>query len=199
MASFVRHASPFAETEKPPPPVVLLLQQTDLNMHTSTGLMIHEDLGSLVPSAKKTVVFAQALDQEHTYPPPPIFEDLIPAPQMLTRKIIEKHDAWQVGERKTALIKTTVHALVDKLLDTTKSLSDQDTGLLREVFRQAAQMHPNLLQYEKDWATRCIVQARLKATSSNASNKAAKEAIAGVADLMHNGRLVVLCTIPLNQ
>ncbi|KAJ7924676.1 hypothetical protein B0H13DRAFT_2315192 [Mycena leptocephala] len=152
MASFVHYASPFAETEKPPPPVVLLLLQTDLNVHTSTGLLIHEDLEHLVPSAKKTVV-----------------------PAMLTRKILEHHDAWEGGEHETVIIKTTVHALVDKLLDTTKSLSDQDRELVQEVYRQAAQMHPDLRKYENDWATRCIVQARLKATSSNASNKAAKE------------------------
>ncbi|KAJ7939301.1 hypothetical protein B0H13DRAFT_2301058 [Mycena leptocephala] len=121
MASFVHYASPFAETEKPPPPVVLLLLQTDLNVHTSTGLLIHEDLEHLVPSAKKTVV-----------------------PAMLTRKILEHHDAWEGGERETIIIKTTVHALVDKLLDTTKSLSDQDRELVQEVYRQAAQMHPDL-------------------------------------------------------
>jgi hypothetical protein len=103
MASFVHYASPFAETEKPPPPVVLLLLQTDLNVHTSTGLLIHEDLEHLVPSAKKTVVFAPAV--QHTYPPPPIFEHTIPAPAMLTRKILEHHDAWEGGERETVIIK----------------------------------------------------------------------------------------------
>jgi hypothetical protein len=152
MASVVRYASPFAETEKPPPPVVLLLLQTDLNVHTSTGLVIHEDLEHPVPSAKKTVVFAPVL--QHTYPPPPIFEDVIPTPTMLTRKIIEHHEAWEGGERETAIIKvrlvylifyllniqcqTTVHALVEKLLDTTKSLSDQDPELMQEVFRQVS-------------------------------------------------------------
>ncbi|KAF7372580.1 hypothetical protein MVEN_00120700 [Mycena venus] len=102
---------------------------------------------------------------------------------MLTRKIIEHHEAWQGGERETAIIKTTVHALVEKLLDTTKSLSDQDKELVQEVFWQAAQMHPDLRKYENDWATRCIVQARLKATSSSASNKATKEIVADVAEI----------------
>ncbi|KAJ6529251.1 hypothetical protein B0H19DRAFT_1274295 [Mycena capillaripes] len=186
MAFVVRYASPFAETEPPPPPVVLLLLQTDLNTHPSTGLNIHEDLENLVPhGAKKTVAFAPAPTLNYTYPPPPIFQDMIPAPPMLTRKIIENHDAWEGGERETALIKTVIHALVDKLLDTTKSLSDQDTELVEEVFRQAAQMHPILGKYEKNWATRCIVQARLKSTSSSASNKAAKEVVAGVADIAH--------------
>ncbi|KAJ7648911.1 hypothetical protein B0H17DRAFT_1102723 [Mycena rosella] len=172
---------------KPPPPVVLLLLQTDLNTHISTGLMIHEDLEPLVPSAKKKVVFAPAPSLEHTYPPPPIFAEKIPTPTMLTRKILERHDAWEGGQRETALIKTTVHALVDQLLDKTKAISEQDTGLVQEVFRQAAQMHPDLHKYEDDWATCCIVQARLKATSSNASNKANKEAVAGVANIVQTG------------
>ncbi|KAJ7128015.1 hypothetical protein C8R44DRAFT_873783 [Mycena epipterygia] len=183
MASFARHASPFAETEKPPPPVVLLLLQTDLHMHSSTGLMIHEDLENLVPSAKKTVVFTPV---EHTYPPPPIFEVTIPTPPLLTRKVIERHDAWEGGEHETALIKTTVHALVDSLLDTTKSISDQDAALLKEVFRQAAQMHPDLRKYEDNWVTCCIVQARLKATSANAANKIAKKVVTGLEDILQN-------------
>ncbi|KAJ7323500.1 hypothetical protein DFH08DRAFT_817530 [Mycena albidolilacea] len=189
MASVVRYASPFAETEKPPPPVVLLLLQTDLNVHTSTGLVIHEDLDHPVPSAKKTVVFAPV--HRHTYPPPPIFEDVIPTPTMLTRKIIEHHEAWECGERETAIIKTTVHTLVEKLLDMTKSLSDQDPELMQEVFRQAAQMHPDLCKYENNWATRCIVQARLKATSSNASNKVAKEVVADVIQIGRRTRAKV--------
>ncbi|KAJ6601697.1 hypothetical protein DFH09DRAFT_1069260 [Mycena vulgaris] len=188
MASYVRYASPFAETERPPPPVVLLLLQTDLIMHASTGLVIHEDLETLVSSTKKTVVFAPASILEHMYPPPPIFEQTIPAPTMLTRKILEKHDTWEGGERETAIIKTTVHALVDKLLDTTKALSDQDTELVQEVFRQAAQVHPDLCKYENNWATRCVVQARLKATSSNASNKTAKEVVTGVTNIVQAGR-----------
>jgi hypothetical protein len=96
---------------------------------------------------------------------------------------------------------------VDKLLDTTKSLSDQDRELVQEVYRQvsiiacyhsvlnavqAAQMHPDLRKYENDWATRCIVQARLKATSSNASNKAAKE-------VMTDAIRIGLCTRKLNK
>ncbi|KAJ7860870.1 hypothetical protein B0H14DRAFT_2576429 [Mycena olivaceomarginata] len=166
MASVVRYGYPFAETEKPPPPVVLLLLQTDLNVSTSTGLR------------QKTVVFAPVL--EHAYPPPPIFEEKIPTPTMLTRKVIENHAAWEGGDRETIIIKTTVHTLVDKLLDTTKSLSDQDPELVQEVFQRAAQMHPDLGKYENNWATRCIVQARLKATSSNASNKAVKEVMADV-------------------
>ncbi|KAJ7348110.1 hypothetical protein DFH08DRAFT_1001650 [Mycena albidolilacea] len=178
MASVVRYGYPFAETEKPPPPVVLLLLQTDLNVSTSTGLVIHEDLDNPVPSAKKTVVFAPVL--EHVYPPPPIFKEKIPTPTMLTRKVIENHAAWEGGDRETIIIKTTVHSLVDKLLDTTKSLSDQDPELVQEVFSRAAQMHPDLGKYENNWATRCIVQARLKATSSNASNKTAREVVADV-------------------
>ncbi|KAJ7700189.1 hypothetical protein B0H14DRAFT_2648914 [Mycena olivaceomarginata] len=161
MASVVRYGYPFAETEKPPPPVVLLLLQTDLNVSTSTGLVIHEDLDNPVPSAKKTVVFAPVL--EHAYPPPPISEEKIPTPTMLTRK-------------------TTVHSLVDKLLDTTKSLSDQDPELVQEVF---CGLHPDLGKYENNWARRCIVQVRLKATSSNASNKTAREV---VADVIQMGR-----------
>ncbi|KAJ7818126.1 hypothetical protein B0H14DRAFT_3474107 [Mycena olivaceomarginata] len=47
-------------------------------------------------------------------------------------------------------------------------------------FFSAAQMHPDLGKYENNWATCCIVQAHLKATSSNASNKAAKEVVADV-------------------
>jgi hypothetical protein len=152
MASVVHHASPFAETEKPPPPVVLLLLQTDLNAPTSTGLVIYEDLEHPVPTAKKKVVFAPVF--EHTYPPPMIFEATIPTPTMLTRKIIEHHEAWEGGERETIIIKvrffyltfyllnipcqTTVHALVDKLLDTTKSLTDQDPELVQEVFQQVS-------------------------------------------------------------
>ncbi|KAJ7695255.1 hypothetical protein B0H14DRAFT_3530272 [Mycena olivaceomarginata] len=159
----------------PPPPVVLLLLQTDLNVSTSTGLVIHEDLDNPVPSAKKTVVFAPVL--EHAYPPPPIFEEKIPTPTMLTRKVIENHAAWEGGDRETIIIKTTVHTLVDKLLDTTKSLSDQDPDLVQE----AAQMHPDLGKYENNWAD-CVAsfKLRLKATSSNASNKAVKEVMADV-------------------
>lgn len=103
MAFVVRHASPFAETEQPPPPVVLLLLQTDLNVHTSAGLVIHEDLENLVPRAKKTVAFAPTLN--HTYPPLPIPTETIPVPQMLTRKIIEHHETWEGGEQETAVIK----------------------------------------------------------------------------------------------
>ncbi|KAJ6537914.1 hypothetical protein B0H19DRAFT_1079015 [Mycena capillaripes] len=186
MAFFVRHPSPFVETEPLPPPVVLLLSQTDLNLHTSTGLVIHEHL-ELVPSAKKTVVFAPASTLEHTYPPPLIFENTIPVPRMLTRKIIENHATWEADQKETALIKTFVHALVDKLLDTTKPFPDQDTGPLEEVFRQAAQMHPILRKYENNWATCCIIQARLKNTSSSASTKAAKEAVANVANIVQPG------------
>ncbi|KAJ7660085.1 hypothetical protein B0H14DRAFT_2659169 [Mycena olivaceomarginata] len=137
MASVVRYGSPFVETEKLSPLVVLLLLQTNLNLSTSTGLVIHEDLEHPVLSAKKTVVFTPVL----------------------------KH--------------TTVHALVDKLLDTTKSLSDQDPELVQEVF-SATQMHLDLSKCENNWATCCIVQAHLKATSSNASNKVAKEVMADV-------------------
>jgi hypothetical protein len=50
---------------------------------------------------------------------------------------------------------------------------------------QAAQMHPDLGKYKNNWVTRCIVQARLKATSSNASNKVVKEV---VADVIQMGR-----------
>ncbi|KAJ6534906.1 hypothetical protein B0H19DRAFT_1080317 [Mycena capillaripes] len=167
MASFVRYASPIADTEKPPPPVVLLLLHTDL---TVTRLMIHEDLEHPVPSARQTVVFAPV---EHTYPPPPIFTDKIPAPPMLTRKIIENHDTWDFGERETGIIKTTVHILVDQLLDAAKSLASQDTELIQEVFQRAAQMHPDLRKFEDDWVTLCIIQARLKAISS--ANKVAKD------------------------
>ncbi|KAJ7888378.1 hypothetical protein B0H14DRAFT_2562348 [Mycena olivaceomarginata] len=167
MASVVRHASPFAETEKPPPPVVLLLLQTDLNAPTSTGLVIYEDLEHPVPTAKKKVVFAPVF--EHMCPPPMIFEATIPTPTMLTRKIIEHHEAWEGGERERIIIKTTVHALVDKLLDTTKSLTDQDPELVQEVFQQAAQMHPDLR----------------KPPPPNASNKAPKEV---VTDVIQMGR-----------
>ncbi|KAJ7721258.1 hypothetical protein DFH07DRAFT_784175 [Mycena maculata] len=162
MATSVRCVSPFAETEKPPPPVVLLLSQTDLDMHTST--VIHEDLEYHVPSAKKTVVFAPASALEHTYPPAPIMEVPITAPKMLTRKIIENHAEW----------KTTIHNLVDRLLDTTKALSDQKDVLLQQLFKEAAVMHPVLRNYDSDWATRCIVQARLKATAASASAQANK-------------------------
>ncbi|KAJ7306724.1 hypothetical protein DFH08DRAFT_824674 [Mycena albidolilacea] len=74
-----------------------------------------------------------------------IYEDL-EHPVPTAKK--KHHEAWEGGERETIIIKTTVHALVDKLLDTTKSLTDQDPELVQEVFQQA--------------------------TSSNASNKAAK-------------------------
>ncbi|KAJ7334609.1 hypothetical protein DFH08DRAFT_1019006 [Mycena albidolilacea] len=186
MASVVRYGYPFAETEKPPPPVVLLRLQTDLNVSTSMGLVIHEDLDNPVPSAKKTVVFTPVL--EHAYPPLPIFEEKIPTPMMLTQKVIENHAAWEGGDHETIIIETTVHSLVDKLLDTTKSLSDPDPELVQEVFLRvsiAAQMHPDLGKYENNWAMRCIVQARLKATSSNASNKTAREV---VADVIQMGR-----------
>ncbi|KAJ7089906.1 hypothetical protein C8R44DRAFT_892093 [Mycena epipterygia] len=165
MALFVRYGSPFAETEPPPPPVVLLLLQTDLTMHTSTGLVIHEDL-ELVPSAKK--------DRGVT----------IPVPQMLTRKVLEHHETWEGDKTETALIKKVVHELVETLLDTTSAISDQEAGLLEEVFRRAAQMFPILRKYDDNWATRCIVQARLKATSANASNKAVKKAVANVANIV---------------
>ncbi|KAJ7121075.1 hypothetical protein C8R44DRAFT_736765 [Mycena epipterygia] len=184
MALFVRYGSPFTETEPPPPPVVLLLLQTDLTMHTSTGLVIHEDL-ELVPSAKKTVAFAPAL--EHTYPPPPIFEVTIPVPQMLTRKVLEHHETWEGDKTETALIKKVVHKLVETLLDTTSAISDQEAGLLEEVFRWAAQMFPILRKYNDNWATRCIIQARLKATSANASNKVVKKAVANVANIVQSG------------
>ncbi|KAJ7801393.1 hypothetical protein B0H14DRAFT_3489648 [Mycena olivaceomarginata] len=147
----MHYGYPFAETEKLPPPVVLLLLQTDLNVSTSTGLVIHEDLDNPVPSAKKTVVFAPVL--KHAYPPPPMFEEKIPTPTMLTRKVIKNHAAWEGGDHETIIIKTTVHALVDKLLDTTKSLSDQDPELVQEVFLRATQMHPDLGKYENTWAT----------------------------------------------
>ncbi|KAJ7123790.1 hypothetical protein C8R43DRAFT_958944 [Mycena crocata] len=176
--SFMRHASPFAEPDKPPPPVVLLLLHTDLDVHTSTGLVIHEDLEQ---SATKTVMFAP--DVAHTYPPPPIFKEKIPVPTMLTSKIIENHQGWEPKERETGIIKTTVHALVDQLLDTTKALADQDPALVEEVFRQAAQMHPDLRKYEDDWATRCIVQARLKATAAQAANKAVKAVVADAVEI----------------
>jgi hypothetical protein len=115
MASVVRYGYPFAETEKPPPPVVLLLLQTDLNVSTSMGLVIHEDLDNPVPSAKKTVVFAPVL--EHAYPPPPIFEEKIPTPTMLTRKVIENHAAWEGGDRETIIIKVRLVYLTFYLLN----------------------------------------------------------------------------------
>ncbi|KAJ7859851.1 hypothetical protein B0H14DRAFT_2577018 [Mycena olivaceomarginata] len=149
MASLVRYDSPFAKAEKPPPPVVLLLLQTDLTTHSSAGLMIHEDLERPVPSTKKTVVFAPVL--QHKYPPLPNFEVLIPCPTELTRKILEHHAAWEGSPHETAIIKTTVHALVEKLLDTTRSLSDQDSELVQDVYRQAAQVHPDLRRYEDNW------------------------------------------------
>ncbi|KAJ7256866.1 hypothetical protein B0H12DRAFT_1070640 [Mycena haematopus] len=174
MAFFERLASPFAETEPPPPPIVLLLLQTDLNMRTSTSLIIHEDLEKFVPSTRKTVQFAPSV--EHTYPPPPIFLEKIPVPQMLTRRSIEGHDGWECGEKETALIKAFIHDLVDKLLDNTRSFSHQDPERVQDVFTQAAQMHPVLRKYADDWATRCIVQARLKATAATANKRATKEA-----------------------
>ncbi|KAJ6497986.1 hypothetical protein C8R47DRAFT_1068893 [Mycena vitilis] len=194
MASFMRYASPFAEAEKPPAPAVLLLLQTDLGARTSQGLLIHEDLKHQVPSVKKAVLFA-APDVQHTYPPPPIFVVKIPAPKALTRHAIECHPEWQRAgrsERETAIIKKTVHDLVDQKLDTTKSLSYQDPDYVAKVFEQAsipriacspllitivqaAQMHPDLHEYEGHWATRCIVQARLKATATTANNKVNKE------------------------
>ncbi|KAJ7220376.1 hypothetical protein C8J57DRAFT_1254212 [Mycena rebaudengoi] len=154
MASSMRHASPFVETEKPPLPVVLLLLQTDLNIHTSTGLLIHEDLENPILSAKKTVVFTLAPLLEHTYPPPPtpICEGLdtipkIACPRQLTHKILERHVAWKGGEQETNRIKmrllyilflpTEYTMPVDKLLDTTKSLLDQDEALVDEVFSAA--------------------------------------------------------------
>ncbi|KAJ7346091.1 hypothetical protein DFH08DRAFT_961565 [Mycena albidolilacea] len=179
MASVVQYGSPFVETEKLPPPAVLLLLQTNLNVSTSTGPVIHEDLEHPMPSTKKTVVFAPVL--EHVHPPPLIFKEKIPTPMIYI--IIENHDAWEGGDRETIIIKTTVHALVDKLLDTTKLLSDQDPELMQEVFQQAAQMHPDLGKYENNCAMCCIIQARLKATSSNASNKVAKV----VADVIQMG------------
>ncbi|KAJ7775908.1 hypothetical protein DFH07DRAFT_951809 [Mycena maculata] len=178
MATSVRCVSPFAETKKPPPPVVLLLLQTALDVHTSTGLVVHEDLENHLPSAKKMVMLAPTSALEHTYPPPPIIEVPIPAPRMLTHKIIENHADWKVEAQETALIKTTIHQLVDRLLDTTKALSDQKDDLLQQVFKEAAVMHPVLRNYNSDWVTRCIVQARLKATAASASAWANKTTVA---------------------
>ncbi|KAJ6553887.1 hypothetical protein B0H10DRAFT_1968038 [Mycena sp. CBHHK59/15] len=185
MASFVRHPSPFVETEPPPPPVVLLLSQTDLNTPTSTGLVIHEDL-ELVPSAKKTVVFAPGSTLEYTYPPPPIFTVQIPIPPGLTRDIIENHKTWE-GEvswedrvKLTAAIKAAVHALVEQFLDTTKVFSDQRKVPVEEVYRQAAQKYPILGKYEDNWLVRCIATARLKSTSAHAKTLATKEAVIDV-------------------
>ncbi|KAJ7732818.1 hypothetical protein B0H14DRAFT_3517559 [Mycena olivaceomarginata] len=173
---------PLRKQKSPPPPVVLLLLQTDLTTHPSAGLMIHEDLERPVPSTKKTVAFAPVL--QHKYPPLPNFEVLIPCPTELTRKILEHHAAWEGSPHETAIIKTTVHALVEKLLDTTRSLSDQDSELVQDVYRQAAQVHPDLRRYEDNWVTRCIIQARLKSTSAAASSKATQ----AVTDLIQTGR-----------
>ncbi len=153
MFSSERYTSPFAVTEEPPPPVVLLLLHTDFTADTSTRLLIHEDLEQPVPSAGKTVVFAPV---EHTYPPPPNFAEKIPVPLFLTRKVIEKHEPWiaKFSAGETAIIKvrlvyimlhllniryqTTVHNLVDQLLDRTKSLNNQDHDLLQEVYTQVS-------------------------------------------------------------
>lgn len=89
---------------------------------------------------------------------------------------------------------------MDRLLDTTKSYTSQNSEHLEEVFRQvslsittcyciltivqAARMHPMLSKYEGDWATRCIVQARLKATSAIAAHKANKEGLDAVTNVV---------------
>ncbi|KAJ7450348.1 hypothetical protein FB451DRAFT_1186763 [Mycena latifolia] len=188
MAPIVRHASPFAETEKPPPPVVLLLLQTDLDMHTSTGLLIHEDLESLVPSTKKKVVFAQA-PMGHSYPPQPILEAKIPAPPKdLTRRVIEHHEAWSCSTEETRVIKATVHQLVETLLDTTKSFAAQNEESVQDVYRQAAYFHSYLGRFESNWATYCIVQARLKATSAATVRGTTKKIASSLEDLVHDGR-----------
>lgn len=51
-------------------------------------------------------------------------------------------------------------------------------------------MHPVLRKYEDNWATRCIIQARLKATSAHASSKskAAEEVVAILVDTAQGGR-----------
>jgi hypothetical protein len=96
----------------------------------------------------------------------------------------------------------TVHALVD----TTVSFREQDTELLQDVYQQvsiileyhscycpiltvvqAALMHPVLRKYEDNWVMYCIVQARLKATSANASAKGAKQVSKEIVAIVENG------------
>ncbi|KAJ7456803.1 hypothetical protein B0H11DRAFT_2243966 [Mycena galericulata] len=179
MASIVRHASPFAETEQPPPPVVLLILQTDVeHISTGPGLLMHEDL----ESAKKRVAFAPS--PEHTYPPPPILTKKIKKPDQVTRKIVENHHGWQSSESDTEEIKKTVHGLVQSLLDTNKPVTDQKDEDLDKVYRQAALAHPVLHKYDDNWATYCIVQAHLKSTAATAAKlkRALREVVASAAD-----------------
>lgn len=107
MVLVVRHDSPFAGTEPPPPPVVLLLMQTDLDMQGPTDLLIHKDL-EFAPGGKKTVSFAP----KHTYPPPPNFDQTIPAPLQVTRCVLQKHRQWEGDEKETQIIKVRLLSVV---------------------------------------------------------------------------------------
>ncbi|KAJ7087612.1 hypothetical protein B0H15DRAFT_801204 [Mycena belliarum] len=171
MVLIVPYDSPFAAAEPPPPPAVVLLIHTDLDLPTeSADLLIHEDLG-LAPTAKKAVQFA------HKYPPPPIFDKLIPSPGRLSRLNLDNTPEWKQDHtpKDTALIKAVIHRLVDKLLDTTKAISFQDKELVEQVYREGAAVYPILCQYENNWATYCIVHAHLKYTSTEAIKKAADD------------------------
>ncbi|KAJ6532082.1 hypothetical protein B0H19DRAFT_1273237 [Mycena capillaripes] len=116
-----------------------------------------------------------------------MLEKKIPVPSSLTRKILEDHPGWECDDTDTALIKKTVHQIIEDLLDETKSMSDQKPMLLEEVYRRAADMFPVLRNYADNWATRCIVQAHLKATAAIASNKAVQEAVVNLANTVQSG------------
>ncbi|KAJ7107170.1 hypothetical protein C8R43DRAFT_1140378 [Mycena crocata] len=167
----VYHNSPFAATEPPPPPAVVLLIQTDLDEPASADLLIHEDFG-LAPKAK-SVKFA------HTYPPPRMFDKLIPSPGGLSRRNLDKTAEWKKDHTKedTVLVKAVVHQIVDRVLDTTKAISFQKGELLEQVYREAAVLYPILRQYDENWVTYCIVYAHLKYTSTEAAKKAAQERV----------------------
>ncbi|KAJ7148974.1 hypothetical protein C8R43DRAFT_952218 [Mycena crocata] len=92
----------------------------------------------------------------------------IACPTGLTRKTLAKHEEWKQKEEVTRAITKFVHKLADKYLDIEDALANQDSAIVKDVYRRAKVAYPVLKNYAQNWPTRCILQAHLKITKKAA-------------------------------